>query len=155
LDTPGILDLGDKTKIDTLTPDYSILNEANFTYELQNSYIGYAIRGCPNGCAFSAVHQIEPVFNGYLPLCRRGNRRHLCSGHPCRREGFIQQGRAVFRKPLIVPQRLRLAKNTRRAGKNLATALAIMLEKLVEDNKLCIRIKSEMMRRDFYRTFAK
>lgn len=71
LDTPGILDPGDKTRIDTLTPDYSILNEVNFTYELQNSYIGYATRGCPNGCAFCAVHQIEPEFNGYLPLRRQ------------------------------------------------------------------------------------
>jgi len=71
LDKPGILDPGDKIKIDTLTPDYSILNEANFTYDLQNSYIGYATRGCPNGCAFCAVHQIEPEFNGYLPLRRQ------------------------------------------------------------------------------------
>ncbi len=71
LDTPGILDSGDKTKIDTLTPDYSILNGANFTYELQNSYIGYATRGCPNECSFCAVHQIEPEFNGYLPLRRQ------------------------------------------------------------------------------------
>ena len=71
LDTPGILDPGDKTKIDTLTPDYSILSNANFTYELQNSYIGYATRGCPNGCDFCAVHQIEPEFNGYLPLSRQ------------------------------------------------------------------------------------
>jgi hypothetical protein len=71
LDAPGILDPGDKTRIDTLTPDYSILNGANFTYELQNSYIGYATRGCPNECSFCAVHQIEPEFNGYLPLRRQ------------------------------------------------------------------------------------
>jgi hypothetical protein len=71
LDIPGILDSGDKTKIDTLTPDYSILNEANFTYGLQNSYIGYATRGCPNGCDFCAVQKIEPEFNGYLPLRRQ------------------------------------------------------------------------------------
>lgn len=71
LDTPGILDPGDKTRVDTLTPDYSILNGANFEYELQNSYIGYATRGCPNECSFCAVHQIEPEFNGYLPLRRQ------------------------------------------------------------------------------------
>jgi len=71
LDTPGVLDLGDKTKIDTLTPDYSILNEANHTYTLQNSYLGYATRGCPNRCSFCAVHKIEPVFNGYFPLRRQ------------------------------------------------------------------------------------
>ncbi len=71
LDSPGILDPGDKTRIDTLTPDYSILKDANFTYDLQNSYIGYATRGCPNKCVFCAVHQIEPEFNGYLPLRRQ------------------------------------------------------------------------------------
>lgn len=68
LDTPGVLDPGDKIKIDTLTPDYSILNEANHTYNLQNSYLGYATRGCPNRCSFCAVHKIEPIFNGYFPL---------------------------------------------------------------------------------------
>lgn len=71
LDIPGILDPGDKTKIDTLIPDYSILDESNFTYQLQDSYIAYATRGCPNRCSFCAVHQIEPVFNGYLPLRRQ------------------------------------------------------------------------------------
>lgn len=68
LDTPSALDSGNKIRIDTLTPDYSILEETNYTYELQNCYIGYATRGCPNGCAFCAVHIIEPEFNGYLPL---------------------------------------------------------------------------------------
>lgn len=71
LDTPGVLDPGDKIKIDTLTPDYSILNEANHTYKLQNSYLGYATRGCPNRCSFCAVHKIEPIFNGYFPLRRQ------------------------------------------------------------------------------------
>lgn len=71
LDTPGVLDPGDKTKIDTLTPDYSILHEANHTYTLQNNYLGYATRGCPNRCSFCAVHKIEPVFNGYFPLRRQ------------------------------------------------------------------------------------
>jgi len=71
LDIPGILDPGDKTRIDTLTPDYSILEDANFNYDLRDSYIGYATRGCPNGCDFCAVHQIEPEFNGYLPLRRQ------------------------------------------------------------------------------------
>jgi len=71
LNTLGILDPDDKTRIDTLTPDYSIFNDGNFTYELQNCYLGYATRGCPNECAFCAVHQIEPDFNGYLPLRRQ------------------------------------------------------------------------------------
>jgi len=71
LDSPGILDPGDKLRIDTLTPDYSILDDVDYIYELRNCYIGYATRGCPNGCEFCAVHRIEPVFNGYLPLRRQ------------------------------------------------------------------------------------
>jgi hypothetical protein len=71
LDNPGILDSGNKTKIDTLTPDYSILSNDNFSYELQNSYIGYATRGCPNRCDFCAVHQIETEFKGYIPIIRQ------------------------------------------------------------------------------------
>jgi len=71
LNTPGILDRSNKINIDTLTPDYSILKDANFTYTLQDCYIGYATRGCPNGCSFCAVQKIEPKFNGYLPLRRQ------------------------------------------------------------------------------------
>ncbi|MDX9835448.1 MAG: hypothetical protein RBT36_09620 [Desulfobulbus sp.] len=71
LETPEVLDLGNKIRIDTLTPDYSILKDANFTYELQDSYIGYATRGCPNACSFCAVKRIEPDFKGYLPLRRQ------------------------------------------------------------------------------------
>lgn len=71
LNIPGILDRSNKINIDTLTPDYSIFSAANYTYTLQNCYIGYATRGCPNCCSFCAVHKIEPKFNGYLPLRRQ------------------------------------------------------------------------------------
>lgn len=71
LDVPGVLDEGDKTKIDALTPDYSILDEVNFSYEQKDSYIGYATRGCPNSCSFCAVKKIEPNFDNFLPLRRQ------------------------------------------------------------------------------------
>ncbi len=71
LDEPAMLDPGNKIKIDALIPDYSILGESDHTYELQNSYLGYTTRGCPNRCAFCAVHRIEPEFNDYLPLQRQ------------------------------------------------------------------------------------
>lgn len=71
LDTPGILDPGNKLRIDTLTPDYSILKDTDYTYELENCYIGYATRGCPNQCEFCAVHRVEPKFKEYLPLRRQ------------------------------------------------------------------------------------
>lgn len=71
LDRPGILDDGDKRIIDTLVPDYSMLNDTDYKYGLQDAYFGYATRGCPNRCKFCAVHHIEPTFVHYLPLKRQ------------------------------------------------------------------------------------
>lgn len=73
LDKPGMLDADDKIIIDTLTPDYSIVNSIgiNFYYKLQDCYIGYATRGCPRRCPFCAVYRIEPEFVHYLPLKRQ------------------------------------------------------------------------------------
>jgi hypothetical protein len=68
LDKPGMLDPGDNKIVDTLIPDYGILRECNYQYELQDSYIAYATRGCPRRCSFCAVHRIEPQFVDYLPL---------------------------------------------------------------------------------------
>jgi len=71
LDKPGMLDAGDKHIIDTLIPDYSILEQAEYVYGLIDAYIGYTTRGCPNHCAFCAVGRLEPNFYHYLPLKRQ------------------------------------------------------------------------------------
>lgn len=68
LDRPGILDPGDKRIIDVLTPDYHILEEIDYDYGIQDTYFGYATRGCPNRCSFCAVNHIEPEFSHYQPL---------------------------------------------------------------------------------------
>lgn len=68
LDKPGMLDPGDKQRVDTLIPDYSMLDQVEYSYGLNDAYIGYATRGCPNRCGFCAVSRIEPTFCGYLPL---------------------------------------------------------------------------------------
>lgn len=68
LDRPGMLDPGDKHKVDVLTPDYRMLEEIDYDYGLKDAYIGYATRGCPNNCGFCAVSRIEPGFSDYLPL---------------------------------------------------------------------------------------
>ncbi|MFA4835140.1 MAG: cobalamin-binding domain-containing protein [Dehalococcoidia bacterium] len=68
LDRPGMLDPGDRLRIDELMPDYDILNEVEYKYGLQDSYFGYATRGCPNRCEFCAVRKIEPNFVHYLPM---------------------------------------------------------------------------------------
>lgn len=71
LNQPGILDKNDKIIIDTITPDYSILDDISYDYGLKDSYIGYATRGCPNNCDFCAVNSIEPEFINFLPIKRQ------------------------------------------------------------------------------------
>lgn len=71
LDKPGMLDPGDKQRVDILTPDYRMLEQAEYVYGLSDAYIGYATRGCPNHCGFCAVSRLEPSFCDYLPLKRQ------------------------------------------------------------------------------------
>jgi hypothetical protein len=71
LDRTGILDPRDRTKVDVLVPDYDLLTQTPYRYGLQNAYLGYATRGCPNSCAFCAVRELEPTFQEYLPLKRQ------------------------------------------------------------------------------------
>ena len=52
LNKPGDIDVGDKTIIDELPLDYSILEEINYTYPANNAYFAYMTRGCINKCKF-------------------------------------------------------------------------------------------------------
>jgi len=71
LDRPGALDKGNSTLIDGLIPDYQILKSIDYKYDVEDAYIAYATRGCPNRCKFCAVHKIEPCFRHYLPMQRQ------------------------------------------------------------------------------------
>lgn len=71
LDKPGILDPGDRSIIDQMTPDYKLLEQVDYKYALSDAYIGYATRGCPNRCGFCAVHCLEREYRSYLPLKRQ------------------------------------------------------------------------------------
>ena len=68
LDQPGALDVGSKTIIDHLIPDYKILQTIEYKYGVEDAYFGYATRGCPNSCTFCAVRRLEPVFVDHMPL---------------------------------------------------------------------------------------
>lgn len=68
IDKRGALDKGTRCVIDALVPDYSILGEIEYKYPLNDAYLGYATRGCPNRCKFCAVRVIEPEFVDYLPI---------------------------------------------------------------------------------------
>ena len=68
LHTPGELDKGNTTIIDTLPLDYSILEEIDYNYPANNAYFAYMTRGCVNHCKFCAVPKLEPVYMEYLPV---------------------------------------------------------------------------------------
>lgn len=68
LNRRGILDSGAGMNIDHLIPDYSILKDIEYQYAIEDAYIGYATRGCPNSCGFCAVKIIEPDYVTYLPI---------------------------------------------------------------------------------------
>ncbi len=70
LDKPGVLDKDDKTIIDELTPDYSILEEIDHIYPENNGYYGYTSRGCIRKCSFCAVPKLEPVFKHSISISR-------------------------------------------------------------------------------------
>lgn len=84
LNKPGIFD-DNNVIIDTLTPDYSILEEISYKYPAGDAFFSYTTRGCIRDCDFCAVKQIEPKFDPYVSISgsikeireRFGDRQHL------------------------------------------------------------------------------
>ncbi len=68
LDTKGKLGYDDDDIVETMLPDYGILNDIAYCYPASNAYIAYATRGCIRRCSFCAVPQIEPLYKDYLSL---------------------------------------------------------------------------------------
>lgn len=68
LDKAGILDSGDKTIIDNLPLDYSILKEIDYKYPDDDGYYAYSSRGCIRHCKFCAVPHLEPKFKDFIPI---------------------------------------------------------------------------------------
>jgi len=62
LDKPGILDKGDKTIIDNLPLDYSILDEIEYQYPTKSAYFTFMTKGCTRKCAFCSVPILEPTY---------------------------------------------------------------------------------------------
>ena len=57
--------------IDSLIPDYSILEHIPYRYPAANGYFLTATRGCGNRCSFCAVQTLEPNYIDYIPLLPR------------------------------------------------------------------------------------
>lgn len=80
----------DDDKIDSILPDYSIIDQNSnslleYSYPTNDSYIAYATRGCIRKCKFCAVPIIEPHFTNSLSIAGQvkaikdefGEKRHL------------------------------------------------------------------------------
>lgn len=68
LDTPGKLNLPNDGTIDTLPPDYTILDQISYKYPTNDAYFSYATRGCGMNCSFCAVQYLEPTYINYVPI---------------------------------------------------------------------------------------
>jgi hypothetical protein len=68
LNERGRLRLAGDQKVDSMVPDYSILDEIKYKYPASNAYFAYTTRGCIRKCAFCAVPKIEPFYVEYIPL---------------------------------------------------------------------------------------
>jgi hypothetical protein len=73
LNTPGILGFDDNIIVDSLLPDYDIINPSKndlleYDYQIKESYFAYATRGCIRKCPFCAVPIIEPIFSNSISI---------------------------------------------------------------------------------------
>lgn len=58
----------DNVNIDTLTPDYSILDNISYEYTNNNAYYAYTTRGCGMKCGFCAVQKLEPEYRAHISI---------------------------------------------------------------------------------------
>jgi hypothetical protein len=68
LNEKGKLGLAGDHEVDSMIPDYSILDEIDYKYLTSNAYFPYMTRGCMRKCPFCAVPKIEPFYVEYIPL---------------------------------------------------------------------------------------
>lgn len=70
LNQKGLLGLDNDECIDTLTPDYSMLEdiEQEYVYQAHDAYFLYMTRGCGMKCEFCAVQTLEPNYIPYISI---------------------------------------------------------------------------------------
>jgi len=70
LNENGLLGYEDSGVIDTITPDYSILDDIReqYVYPYHDAYFLYATKGCGMRCGFCAVQTLEPEYVPYIDI---------------------------------------------------------------------------------------
>lgn len=71
LDERGKLGLPGDEAIDSMVPDYTILDDIEYDYPVGDAYFIHATRGCVNQCAFCAVPKVEPRYKSYQPIAEQ------------------------------------------------------------------------------------
>jgi hypothetical protein len=66
LNSPKLIGLEGNENIDTLAPDYSILDPA--IYAVNETLYAYTTRGCINKCGWCGVSKIEPKYQSYIDI---------------------------------------------------------------------------------------
>jgi len=66
LDSAQRIGFSDNTNIDTLPPDYDLLDGQ--IYATNDTYYGYTSRGCVNKCGWCAVPKLEPSYIPYIDI---------------------------------------------------------------------------------------
>jgi hypothetical protein len=62
------------TNIDTITPDYDILEEIDYEYPINNAYFANTTKGCTRKCPFCAVPCLEPVYKNRISIKKQINK---------------------------------------------------------------------------------
>jgi len=97
LDKPGVLDKN-KIIIDTLTPDYSILETIDHKYPLDTGFLTYMTRGCTRTCSFCAVPKLEPIYKDKISIHEQINAIRKLHGD---RKDLILMDNNVLGSPLF------------------------------------------------------
>ena len=66
LHSPGALALEGNEDIDSLPPDYTLLDP--HLYGIRDTYYAYTTRGCINKCPWCGVHRLEPDYVPYIDI---------------------------------------------------------------------------------------
>lgn len=100
LNEKGKIGYEDDDIIDTITPDYSMLNDIRnqYTYPFENAYFMYTTRGCGMNCGFCAVKILEPKFINRISIKEQINEINKKFGE---KKDLLLMDNNVLKSPLF------------------------------------------------------
>ena len=96
LNRPGMIDPDNPDIIDELPPDYSILEEIDYTYPSHDAYFAYTTRGCIRHCGFCAVPALEPHYRDFISIA---SQIRYIDGHFGQRKDLLLMDNNVLASP--------------------------------------------------------